>query len=366
MSFSDSFQDQQKQQRQQQQPPTRRYSSNNPFNLVHEPYLPQSTPLPEHQLQFNDIRPISVPVNDAFDYSSYNLGENSPSIANFPSGVPLLPNDSVALWASSPLTPSNLHHAAGPPTSQIQSPPFSSSSSDSHLHSKHSSLSPTSPIENEKKYIKTSSPHSASKYEPQNINIRPISPNDMARQRNISFAANPDHDVIDLDNVRAVDPIKFKINTEQTEEIFDDVDDSINDRMIMKRHRVATQRNPKGRPKNTPKRSKSIFARHHGSNNLNTPPMPSDATSIAETNNPEKTDTHRVYFNLPLPEDMIDEETGGPARIYPRNKVRTTKYTPLSFIPKNMYNQFSNVANIYFLFIVILGVRMHHSSSNLY
>ena len=53
---------------------------------------------------------------------------------------------------------------------------------------------------------------------------------------------------------------------------------------------------------------------------------------------------------------MIDDETGAPIKQYARNKIRTAKYTPLSFIPKNLYFQFQNVANIYFLFIVILGV----------
>lgn len=62
-----------------------------------------------------------------------------------------------------------------------------------------------------------------------------------------------------------------------------------------------------------------------------------------------------IYFNQPLPESEIDPETGQPFMEYPRNKIRTTKYTPLNFIPKNLFYQFHNIANIYFLFIVILG-----------
>lgn len=62
-----------------------------------------------------------------------------------------------------------------------------------------------------------------------------------------------------------------------------------------------------------------------------------------------------IYFNQPLPESEIDPETGHIANTYPRNKIRTTKYTPLNFIPKNLFLQFHNIANIYFLFIVILG-----------
>ncbi|KAI8873054.1 phospholipid-translocating P-type ATPase, partial [Ramicandelaber brevisporus] len=41
---------------------------------------------------------------------------------------------------------------------------------------------------------------------------------------------------------------------------------------------------------------------------------------------------------------------------YVPNWVRTTKYTAASFVPKNLYEQFRRVANIYFLFIVVLQV----------
>jgi len=63
----------------------------------------------------------------------------------------------------------------------------------------------------------------------------------------------------------------------------------------------------------------------------------------------------RVYFNRPLPQTERDEE-GHPIASYSRNKIRTAKYTPLSFVPKNLWFQFHNIANVYFLFIIILGV----------
>lgn len=63
----------------------------------------------------------------------------------------------------------------------------------------------------------------------------------------------------------------------------------------------------------------------------------------------------KLYFGLPLPKELQDEE-GKPFQQYPRNKIRTAKYTPLSFIPKNLFFQFQNVANIFFLFLVILVV----------
>jgi phospholipid-translocating ATPase len=63
----------------------------------------------------------------------------------------------------------------------------------------------------------------------------------------------------------------------------------------------------------------------------------------------------RIFFNLPLPPDAKDED-GYPINHYTRNKIRTAKYTPLSFIPKNLWLQFHNIANMYFLFIIILSV----------
>lgn len=65
----------------------------------------------------------------------------------------------------------------------------------------------------------------------------------------------------------------------------------------------------------------------------------------------------RVYFNIPIPETERDEE-GRPMADYPRNKIRTAKYSPLTFIPLNIWLQFHNIANIYFLFVIILNVRL--------
>ncbi|OJJ43140.1 hypothetical protein ASPZODRAFT_74987 [Penicilliopsis zonata CBS 506.65] len=61
-----------------------------------------------------------------------------------------------------------------------------------------------------------------------------------------------------------------------------------------------------------------------------------------------------IYFNTPVPESERDEE-GHLLAVYPRNKIRTAKYTPLSFIPKNIWLQFHNIANDYFLFVIILN-----------
>ncbi|KAI0097960.1 hypothetical protein GGR51DRAFT_451244 [Nemania sp. FL0031] len=76
-----------------------------------------------------------------------------------------------------------------------------------------------------------------------------------------------------------------------------------------------------------------------------------DANST--TTSEDEGEARTLFFNLPLPAEWKDEE-GNPVQTYTRNKIRTAKYTPLSFIPKNIWFQFHNIANIFFLFNVIL------------
>jgi len=76
----------------------------------------------------------------------------------------------------------------------------------------------------------------------------------------------------------------------------------------------------------------------------------------SEAGSEEQEGGRTIYFNIPLPAHERDED-GHPKSHYARNKIRTAKYTPISFIPKNLWFQFHNVANMYFLFIIILGVR---------
>jgi phospholipid-translocating ATPase len=65
-----------------------------------------------------------------------------------------------------------------------------------------------------------------------------------------------------------------------------------------------------------------------------------------------------VYFNMPLPAHAADEN-GHPLVHYRRNKIRTSKYTPLTFIPKDLWYQFHNIANIYFFALIILSVSSY-------
>ncbi|NXA32155.1 AT10B ATPase, partial [Eudromia elegans] len=43
------------------------------------------------------------------------------------------------------------------------------------------------------------------------------------------------------------------------------------------------------------------------------------------------------------------------ARFYSGNRIQTTKYTWLTFLPQNLFEQFHRLANLYFLFLVILN-----------
>lgn len=65
----------------------------------------------------------------------------------------------------------------------------------------------------------------------------------------------------------------------------------------------------------------------------------------------------RVYRTV-VPNHTIPAKTpkrDHPNGMYVGNKIRTTKYTLLSFIPKNLLEQFHRVANLYFIFIVLLN-----------
>lgn len=132
-----------------------------------------------------------------------------------------------------------------------------------------------------------------------------------------------------------------------------------------KRIRWATQR-VKG-PKAANKR-KSIFnrrlsrrgadeKRQSAGSDLTDPKTDNDPGHDGEDVEDDETPTRRIYFNMPLPASERDEH-GNPIHHYARNKIRTAKYTPLSFVPKNLWFQFHNIANIYFFIIIILDVSV--------
>ncbi|RFU32527.1 hypothetical protein B7463_g3841, partial [Scytalidium lignicola] len=138
-----------------------------------------------------------------------------------------------------------------------------------------------------------------------------------------------------------------------------------------KRSRWATQRM---KSKSGHRKRKSIVDRLHGQprasekrisaggesakTDLNVPPEQDGGANEVGGQGPRT-----VYFNMPLPAEAIDEE-GHPLAKYGRNKIRTARYTPLSFIPKNLWYQFHNIANVYFLFLIILAIFSIFGASN--
>lgn len=80
-----------------------------------------------------------------------------------------------------------------------------------------------------------------------------------------------------------------------------------------------------------------------------------EETDTSTESGDQEDSSRRIFFNIPLPDDAKDDN-GHPLAKFARNKIRTAKYTPLSFIPKNLWFQFHNIANIYFLFVIVLAV----------
>ncbi|WBW73122.1 plasma membrane phospholipid-translocating ATPase complex, ATPase subunit [Schizosaccharomyces osmophilus] len=73
-------------------------------------------------------------------------------------------------------------------------------------------------------------------------------------------------------------------------------------------------------------------------------------TSISgQLNLPDEAPSRRIYVN-----HTPDEHVNLSKQTFPSNKIRTSMYTPLNFVPKNLYNQFRNVANVFFLFLILL------------
>ncbi|KAJ3275980.1 hypothetical protein HK104_003799, partial [Borealophlyctis nickersoniae] len=66
------------------------------------------------------------------------------------------------------------------------------------------------------------------------------------------------------------------------------------------------------------------------------------------------TANRRVWINTPPQRPYIDERTGRPTVTYKGNKIHTSKYTVLTFLPKNLFEQFRSVANFYFTSLVVL------------
>ncbi|KAJ3167595.1 hypothetical protein HDU88_002041 [Geranomyces variabilis] len=72
----------------------------------------------------------------------------------------------------------------------------------------------------------------------------------------------------------------------------------------------------------------------------------------------------RVFVNVPVPAAVAFDERGRPTQHFPTNAVYTSKYTVLTFLPKNLFEQFRRVANLYFLGLTILQFFPKYSTIN--
>jgi hypothetical protein len=51
---------------------------------------------------------------------------------------------------------------------------------------------------------------------------------------------------------------------------------------------------------------------------------------------------------------------------YAMNRVRTAKYSLWTFLPKNLFEQFRRIANVYFLVVSLLQLQLPYSPTNKY
>lgn len=100
-------------------------------------------------------------------------------------------------------------------------------------------------------------------------------------------------------------------------------------------------------------RSESIYTLRH---NAPPPKWKQLLCSVLPCNNQMDGDEPRI--RTVVPNHLVPPKT--PLKLHPNgnrpdNRIRTTKYTLLSFLPKNLLEQFHRVANLYFIFIVLLN-----------
>ncbi|XP_062963890.1 phospholipid-transporting ATPase VD isoform X2 [Cynocephalus volans] len=76
------------------------------------------------------------------------------------------------------------------------------------------------------------------------------------------------------------------------------------------------------------------------------------ACGCKSSQTPKLAGKHRVVVPHLWPfKDEYEKFSGA----YVNNRIRTTKYTLLNFVPRNLFEQFHRAANLYFLFLVVLN-----------
>ncbi|KAL5035257.1 hypothetical protein RTP6_002978 [Batrachochytrium dendrobatidis] len=78
----------------------------------------------------------------------------------------------------------------------------------------------------------------------------------------------------------------------------------------------------------------------------------------------DHTPTRKIYTNIYPPKSMFKPNGESTQAMFPSNEINTSKYTLLSFLPHNLFEQFRRFANIFFLTLAILQFFPTYQSIN--
>ncbi|KAF5360300.1 hypothetical protein D9758_009101 [Tetrapyrgos nigripes] len=137
----------------------------------------------------------------------------------------------------------------------------------------------------------------------------------------------------------------------------DDEDDTIDPELRLRTVRTAASaiaesiRSEQKAERRKSRRRRGLFGNRKDREKQSAPSITTSGESAPSTEVPGQ--RRNIYVNHPLAHSELDQN-GEPIARYERNKVRTTKYTVITFIPRNLYEQFRRVANLFFLTLVIL------------
>ncbi|XP_037652365.1 probable phospholipid-transporting ATPase VD isoform X1 [Sebastes umbrosus] len=100
-------------------------------------------------------------------------------------------------------------------------------------------------------------------------------------------------------------------------------------------------------------RCQQLLARDSGRGWYSSPDGLPNKTSLDTRSSPQRVvGKRRTVFARHGPDQ---QEYEGVSKSYKGNAIRTTKYSLLTFIPMNLFQQFCRAANLYFLFLVLLN-----------